>query len=204
MDCCEDIKEISINDFVNEMPPNFIKSIETYFEMNTINILKEYEELINYTKYYIETDCTKCFLCNKNINYVELKKYIENYKNYKNNKVNENVLGKLINKYMEKIDKKCRTFTYESKINSNVYLQYEYNLCETCFNNSLYYWYITHNNKYPSSRIDGFCFIHKNDSFVPEIKSNESLEKIRKIKFIKTYVCNYYNNIKNIYNLFID
>ena len=54
MDCCEDIKKISINDFVNELPPNFIKSIETYFEMNTINILKEYIELINYTKSYYD------------------------------------------------------------------------------------------------------------------------------------------------------
>lgn len=202
MDYCENIKKISIYDFINELPPNFIKSIETYFEMNTIIILKEYIKDINYTKYYIETDCNKCYLCNTN--YIELKEYIENYIKKYNNKLNENVLDKLINKYMEKLENKCRKFTYESKINSNVYLQYEYSLCETCFNTSLYYWYITNNNTYPSTRINGFCFIHKNDSFVPEIKTNKSLEKIKKIKFIKTYVCNYYNNIKNIYNLFTD
>ena len=28
-------------------------------------------------------------------------------------------------------------------------------------------------NKYPSTRIDGFRFIHRNNSFVPEIKSED-------------------------------
>ena len=39
------------------------------------------------------------------------------------------------------------------------------------------------NNKYPSTRIDGFRFIHKNNNFVPEIKSDETLNKIKNIVF---------------------
>ena len=49
----------------------------------------------------------------------------------------------------------------------------------------------------------GFRFIHRNNSFVPEIKSEETLKKIKNINFPLKFDCNYYNNIENKYN-FID
>ena len=195
------IKQISIKDFISEVPSNFIKSINNNFDINTVQIYKQNLNTEYYIKYYIETCCKKCFICKKNIDLESRKINMESYINKYNTILNNSIISKINTKYMHKLNKKSRVFTYESKINSNLYIQYEYNLCESCFNNSLYYWYITHDNKYPSTQIDGFYFIHKNDSFVPEIMSLESLEKIKKIKFIKTFVCNYYNNINNIYNL---
>ena len=195
------IKQISIKDFISEVPSNFIKSINNNFDINTVQIYKQNLNTEYYIKYYIETCCKKCFICKKNIDLESRKINMDSYINKYNAILNNSIISRINVKYMKKLYRKNRIFTYEGKINSNLYIQYEYNLCESCFNNSLYYWYITHDNKYPSTQIDGFYFIHKNDSFVPEIMSLESLEKIKKIKFIKTFVCNYYNNINNIYNL---
>lgn len=195
------MNEISTDNFICEMPPNFIKSIKINFDINTIKIYKENLNTEYYIKYHIETCCKKCFMCKKNIDLESKKINMDSYINKYNKVLNDNIISKINTKYMHKLNEKSRVFSYEGKINSNLYIQYEYNLCESCFNNSLYYWYITHDNNYPSTRIDGFYFIHKNDSFVPEIKSTESLKKIKQIKFVKTFICDYYNNINNIYNL---
>ena len=204
------MNEISTDDFICQMPPNFIKSIKINFDINTIKIYKKNPNTEYYAKYHIKTCYERCFMCKKNIDFESRKINIDSYISEYNKILNDSIISKINTKYIDTLNKTSRVFSYEGKINSNLYIQYEYNLCESCFNNSLYYWYITHDNKYPSTRIDGFYFIHKNDSFVPEIKSTESVNKIKstesvnkikQIKFVKTFICDYYNNINNIYNL---
>lgn len=189
-------KEISWNEFEENLPPRFIKSIEHYLNPKKIHI---FENTNSKEDYLIETNPCECYLCKKNINFTDMTDKLNIFILNKFNELNENILYKINNIKIE-IPRIHRIFIYESKINSDIYLKYYYHLCDTCFEESLYYWYITHENNYPSTRIDGFCFIHKNNNFVPEIKSIESLNKIKNIKFPMKFNCEYYNNIDNKYN----
>tara|TARA_B100000401_G_C52766518_1_gene700971 strand:- start:839 stop:1450 length:612 start_codon:yes stop_codon:yes gene_type:complete len=189
-------KEISWKEFEKNLPPQFIKSIEDYLNPKTIHI---FENTNSKENYLIETKPCECYLCKKNINFIDMTDKLNTFILNKFNELNESILYKMNNNKIE-IPRIHRIFICESKVNSDIYLKYYYHLCNTCFEESLYYWYITHENKYPSTRIDGFCFIHKNDSFVPEIKSEETLKKIKNINFPLKFDCNYYNNIENKYN----
>jgi len=189
-------KEISWEEFEKNVPPQFIKSIDQYFNPKTIHI---FENETGKEDYLIETKPCECYLCKKNINFIDMTNKLDTFILNKFNQLNKNILYKMNNNKMEK-PQIHRIFIHETKINSDIYLQYYYHLCNTCFEQSLYYWYITHENKYPSTRMDGFCFIHRNDRFVPEIKSIESLNKIKNIEFPLEFNCEYYNNIENKYN----
>lgn len=189
-------KEISWEEFEKNLPPRFIKSIDDYFNPKTIHI---FENTNSKADYLIETKSCECYLCKKDINFIDMTEKLDTFILNKFNELNENILYKMNNNKIEK-PRIHRMFIRETKINSEIYLQYYYHLCNTCFEQSLYYWYITHENKYPSTRIDGFCFIHRNDKFVPEIKSDESLHKIKNIEFPLKFNCEYYNNIENKYN----
>ena len=189
-------KEISWEEFEKHLPPGFIKSIDKYFNPKTLYI---YENETGKEDYLIETNPCECYLCKKDINFIEMTNKLNTFIFNKFNDINENILYKMNNISLEKL-RVHRIFICETKINSEIYLKYYYHLCNTCFEQSLYYWYITNDKKYPSTRIDGFCFIHKNDNFVPEIKSVESLNKIKNIKFPMKLNCEYYNNIQNKYN----
>ena len=189
-------KEISWEEFEKNLPPRFIKSIDDYFNPKTIHIFENTDSKANYL---IETKPCECYLCKKNINFIDMTEKLDTFILNKFNELNENILYKMNNNKIEK-PRIHRMFIRETKINSDIYLQYYYHLCNTCFEQSLYYWYITHENKYPSTRIDGFCFIHRNDKFVPEIKLDESLHKIKNIEFPLKFNCEYYNNIENKYN----
>jgi len=188
--------EILWEEFEKNLPQGFIKSIENYFNPKTIHI---FENTNSKEDYLIETKPCEGYLCKKNINFIEMTKKLDTFIFNRFNELNENILYKMNNISFEKL-KIHRIFICESKINSDIYLKYYYHLCDKCFEESLYYWYITHENKYPSSRIDGYCFIHRNDNFVPEIKSNESLNKIKNINFPTKFNCEYYNNIQKKYN----
>lgn len=189
-------KEISWKEFEKNLPPQFIKSIEDYLNPKTIHI---FENTNSKENYLIETKPCECYLCKKNINFIDMTEKLNTFILNKFNELNESILYKMNNNKIE-IPRIHRIFIYESKVNSDIYLKYYYHLCNTCFEESLYYWYITHENKYPSTRIDGFCFIHRNNNFVPEIKSIESLNKIKNIEFPIKFNCEYYNNIENKYN----
>lgn len=189
-------KEISWEEFEKNLPPIFIKSNLQIFNPKTIHI---FENTDSKADYLIETKPCECYLCKKNINFIDMTEKLDTFILNKFNELNENILYKMNNILVEQL-RVHRMFIRETKINSDIYLQYYYHLCNTCFEQSLYYWYITHENKYPSTRIDGFCFIHRNDKFVPEIKSVESLHKIKNIKFPPKFNCEYYNNIENKYN----
>ena len=189
-------KKISWEEFEKNVPPIFIKSIDDYFNPKTIHI---FENTNSKADYLIETKPCECYLCKKNINFIDMTEKLDTFILNKFSELNENILYKMNNNKIEK-SRIHRMFIRETKINSDIYLQYYYHLCNTCFEQSLYYWYITHENKYPSTRIDGFCFIHRNDKFVPEIKSDESLHKIKNIEFPLKFNCEYYNNIENKYN----
>ena len=189
-------KKISWEVFEKNLPPRFIKSIDDYFNPKTIHI---FENTNSKADYLIETKPCECYLCKKNINFIDMTEKLDTFILNKFSELNENILYKMNNNKIEK-SRIHRMFIRETKINSDIYLQYYYHLCNTCFEQSLYYWYITHENKYPSTRIDGFCFIHRNDKFVPEIKSDESLHKIKNIEFPLKFNCEYYNNIENKYN----
>jgi len=189
-------KEISWKEFEKNVPPRFIKSIENYFNPKTVHI---FENTNSKEDYLIETKPCECYLCKKHINFIEMTNKLNTFISNKFNELNENILYKMNNISLEKL-RVHRIFTCESKINSDIYIKYYYHLCDKCFEESLYYWYITYENKYPSTRIDGFRFIHKNNNFVPEIKSNESLTKIKNIEFPLKFNCDYYNNIENKYN----
>ena len=189
-------KEISWEEFEKNVPPRFIKSIDNYFNPNTVHI---FENTNSKEDYLIETKPCECYLCKKDINFIDMTNKLNTFILNKFNNLNENILYKMNNISLEKL-RVHRIFTCESKINSDIYIKYYYHLCDKCFAQSLYYWYITYENKYPSTRIDGFRFIHKNNNFVPEIKSNESLTKIKNIEFPLKFNCDYYNNIENKYN----
>lgn len=196
--------EISMKEFVENMPPRFMDYIEKNFDMNSLHIFETKnndfnKDDFNKEDYFIETKPCECYLCKKDINFIEMTEKLDTFIFNRFNELNENILYKMNNISFEKL-KVHRIFTCESKINSDIYLKYYYHLCDKCFEESLYYWYITYENKYPSTRIDGFRFIHKNDSFVPEIKSNESLNKIKNINFPTKFSCEYYNNIQKKYN----
>jgi len=189
-------KEISWEEFEKNVPPIFIKSIDDYFNPKTVHI---FENTNSKADYLIETKPCECYLCKKDINFINMADKLDTFILNKFNELNENILYKMNNISVKKV-RVHRMFIRETKINSEIYLQYYYHLCNTCFEQSLYYWYIIHENKYPSTRMDGFCFIHRNDKFVPEIKSNESLHKIKNIEFPLKFNCEYYNNIENKYN----
>lgn len=189
-------KEISWEEFEKNVPPIFIKSINDYFNPKKVHI---FENTTGKEDYLIETEPCECYLCKKDINFINMVNKLDTFILNKFDELNENILYKMNNNKIEKL-RIHRIFIRETKINSEIYLQYYYHLCNTCFEQSLYYWYITHENKYPSTRIDGFCFIHRNDRFVPEIKSDESLHKIKNIEFPLKFNCDYYNNIQNKYN----
>ena len=189
-------KKILWKEFEKNLPPRFIKSIEYYLNPKTIHI---FENTNSKENYLIETNPCECFLCKKNINFIDMTDKLNTFILNKFNELNENILYKMNNNKIE-ISRIHRIFICEAKINSDIYLKYYYHLCDKCFEESLYYWYITYDNKYPSTRIDGFRFIHKNNNFVPEIKSNKSLKKIKNIEFPLKFECDYYNNIENKYN----
>tara|TARA_B110001452_G_C15163631_1_gene404667 strand:+ start:486 stop:1097 length:612 start_codon:yes stop_codon:yes gene_type:complete len=188
--------KVSLKDFTDNVPPRFIRVLESYFDINSLYI---FQNKYNTGDFVIETKHCECYLCKKNINYKNVKRKLDSFILNKCDILNENILYKIDNIKLKK-EKQHRVFVYETKINSNIYLKCYYHLCNECFENSLYYWYITYNNKYPFSRIDGFCFIHKNDGFVPEVKSIESLNKIKHINFPMIFKCEYYNNSQNKYN----
>ena len=189
-------KEILWKEFEKNLPPQFIKSIEHYLNPKTIHI---FENTNSKENYLIETNPCECYLCKKNINFIDMTDKLNTFILNKFNELNENILYKMNNNKIE-ISRIHRIFICEAKINSEIYLKYYYHLCDKCFEESLYYWYIKYENKYPSTRIDGFRFIHRNNSFVPEIKSEETLKKIKNINFPLKFDCNYYNNIENKYN----
>ena len=189
-------KEISWKEFEKNLPPQFIKSIEDYLNPKTIHI---FENTNSKENYLIETKPCESYLCKKNINFIDMTEKLNTFILNKFNELNESILYKMNNNKIE-IPRIHRIFIYESKVNSDIYLKYYYHLCNTCFEQGLYYWYITHENNYPSTRIDGFCFIHRNNNFVPEIKSIKSLNKIKNIEFPIKFNCEYYNNIENKYN----
>ena len=189
-------KEITWEEFEKNLSPQFIKSIEHYLNPKTIHI---FENTNSKENYLIETNPCECFLCKKNINFIDMTDKLNTFILNKSYELNESILYKMNNNKIE-IPRIHRIFIYESKVNSDIYLKYYYHLCNTCFEESLYYWYITYDNKYPSTRIDGFRFIHKNNNFVPEIKSDKTLNKIKNIEFPMKFNCEYYNNIENKYN----
>lgn len=189
--------KISLKKFKKKVPPRFITFIEKHFKIESLHIF--YDKDIHFgKKYYIETNPCECYLCKKNIDFIKMNDKINSFINNNDTDLNENILYKIHKIGLEKL-KLHRIFTCEGKINSEIYLEYYYHLCDTCFSESLYYWYIKNEEKYPSLREEGFRFIHKNDSFVPEIKSRETLNKIKKIDFPMKFKCNYYNNINNTY-----
>ena len=147
--------------------------IEKNFDMNSLHIFKNTNSKEDYL---IETKPCECYLCKKNINFIDMTDKLNTFILNKFNELNENILYKMNNNKIE-ISRIHRIFICEAKINSEIYLKYYYHLCDKCFEESLYYWYIKYENKYPSTRIDGFRFIHRNNSFVPEIKSEETLKK---------------------------
>tara|TARA_B100001142_G_C14333785_1_gene655126 strand:+ start:107 stop:721 length:615 start_codon:yes stop_codon:yes gene_type:complete len=190
-------EEISWDEFEKNLPPIFIQSIADYnLNSETVHIFKSKNSK---ESYLIETKSCECYLCKKDINFINMSDKLNTFILNKCDELNENILYKINNIKMEK-PSIHRIFIRGTKVNSDIYLNFYYHLCNTCFEQSLYYWYITHENNYPSTRIDGFCFIHRNDRFVPEIKSVESLNKIKSIDFPLKFKCEYYNNIRNEYN----
>lgn len=186
--------KISLKDLVDNVPPRFIKSLESCFDLNNLQIFKSIYGIGNFL---IETNQCECYLCKKCINYENIKTRMDYFILNKINILNENILYKIDNIKLKK-EKDNRIFMCEIKINSDIYIEKKYHLCNTCFENSLYYWYIKYDKKYPSTRIDGYNFIHKNNKFVPEIKLQKSLNKIKNIKFPMIFKCEYYNNSKNL------
>lgn len=150
-----------------------------------------------YSDFHLESCYDKCYLCKCNINYHNIKikyKLLE-----KSLPLNENIFEKLENILVNNKNNN-NLFIYQSKINSNSDIYFYYHLCETCYKHSLYYWSISNENKYPSSRVDGYRFINENDRFVPEIKKSKSIEIINKLDILNIYVCDSYIALKNSYN----
>ena len=150
---------------------------------------------------HIESSYDKCYLCKCNINYNNIKlkyKLLE-----KSLSLNENIFNKLENILINNKNNN-NLFIYQSKINSESYIYFYYHLCEICYKHSLYYWSISNENKYPSTRIDGFRFINNNDKFVPEIKKSKTIEIINKLDIPNIFHCNYNNCIDKMYTYLND
>lgn len=151
--------------------------------------------------FHIESCYSKCYLCKCNINYHNIKikyKLLE-----KSLPLNENIFKKLENILVNNKNNN-NLFIYQSKINSDSYIYFYYHLCETCYKHSLYYWSLSNENKYPSSRVDGYRFINENDKFVPEIKKSKTIEIINKLDIPNIFICNYYNCINKMYSYLSD
>ena len=165
---------------------------ENYTLLEKIYYINEY-----YSDFHLESCYDKCYLCKCNINYHNIKikyKLLE-----KSLPLNKNIFEKLED-ILVKNKNNNNLFIYQSKINSNSHIYFYYHLCETCYKHSLYYWSISNENKYPSSRVDGYRFINENDRFVPEIKTSKSIEIINKLDIPNIYVCDSYIVLKNSYN----
>ena len=151
--------------------------------------------------FHLESCYDKCYLCKCNINYHNIKikyKLLE-----KTLKLNDNIFEKLENILVNNKNNN-NLFIYQNKINSNSYIYFYYHLCETCYKHSLYYWSLSNENKYPSSRIDGYRFINHNNRFVPEIKKSKNIEIINKLDIPNIYICNNYNCINKMYTYLSD
>jgi hypothetical protein len=176
---------------INCLPADYSRDNYTVLE-------KQYILLNNsFSDFYIESCYDKCYLCKCNINYHNIKikyKLLE-----KSVPLNENIFEKLENILVNNKNNN-NLFIYQSNINSDSHIYFYYHLCETCYKHSLYYWSISHENKYPSSRVDGYRFINENDRFVPEIKKSKSIEIINKLDIPNIYVCDSYIASQNSYN----
>ena len=151
----------------------------------------------SFNDFYIESNYDKCYLCKCNIDCENFRikyKIIE-----KNIALNEIILNKLEDKLVK--NKNINNlFIFQSKMNYSSYIYYHYHLCETCYKHSLYYWSLSNTNKYPSSRIDGYRFINKNDKFVPEVKKEETIKLINNLDIPNIYICDFYNCENKNYN----
>ena len=170
---------------------------ENYTILEKIYHIDEYYQ----SDFHLESCYDKCYLCKCNINYHNIKikyKLLE-----KSLPLNENIFEKLENILVNNKNNN-NLFIYQSKINSESYIYFYYHLCETCYKHSLYYWSISNENKYPSSRVDGYRFINENDKFVPEIKKPKTIEIINKLDIPNIFICNYYNCMNKMYSYLSD
>ena len=124
--------EISIKKFKKNTPPRFMDYIEKNFDMNSLHIFKNTNSKEDYL---IETKPCECYLCKKNINFIDMTDKLNTFILNKFNELNENILYKMNNNKIE-ISRIHRIFICEAKINSEIYLKYYYHLCDKCFEES--------------------------------------------------------------------
>lgn len=176
---------------IRHLPDDYSKdkytTLEKFYLIDTNN---------SFNDYFIESNYDTCYLCKCNINSYHNENKYKILK--KNLPLNDIIFSKLKKRIFNKNINNL--FIFQSKINYSSYIHYHYHLCETCYKHSLYYWSISNKNKYPSSRIDGFRFINKNDKFVPEVKKKETIEIINKLDIPNIYICKFYNCENNYYN----
>lgn len=178
-------KSIFINDFIKNIPLIYTEYINKKFILSDLYITLDNKNP-SFNIYHLETKCCECFLCKKNIN-INFKEKKTYFNNIYNKLLNNNIIN-IINNKLDKYNNN-KIFIYKNKINTNTYIYYYFHLCDKCFNLNLYYWYITHNNTYPSSKIDGYNFIYNNYKYIEKINTKFLVNKIKNIKFPNIFIC---------------
>lgn len=166
------------------LPDSKYLPIDFSFDKYTILEKIYYDNNYFDSDFYIESNYDTCYLCNKNINCYKVE---EKYNVFKNNiNLNEMLFEKIKNKtfYKNKI------FSYSKTIMNSFNIYYYYHLCDSCYNTGIYFWSLCYKNKYPSTSIEGYCFIHKYNNFVPEIISKKSYNVINKLNISSIFICN--------------